>query len=202
MLAANLALQLEKDERQPSKLHQNERREDRGGGDVQRGGSPDHRPRPGQETDAGGHRSGACQDPLVHAEMFVERQHHGHGHQEGGPEPSRCTNSVRTALARTMRVGLAPAIGRIRSMIGSSIPVPVMIQKYRMAKMNVATIGATLRTTRHKCGSGESESSGQGRGHWYRNQRDQRRHPLAEDGRSEEHTSELQSPMYLVCRLL
>src|ERR1017187_8018410 len=119
MLAANLALQLEKDERQPSKLHQNERREDRGGGDVQRGGSPDPRPRPGQETDAGAHRSGACQDPLVHAETFVERQHHGYGHQEGGPEPSRCTNSARTAVARTMRVGLAPAMCRIRSMIGA-----------------------------------------------------------------------------------
>src|SRR5437879_7923960 len=29
-----------------------------------------------------------------------------------------------------------------------------------------------------------------------------RGHPPACDGRSEEHTSELQSPMYLVCRLL
>src|SRR5436189_4453879 len=30
----------------------------------------------------------------------------------------------------------------------------------------------------------------------------QKEHPVAERKRSEEHTSELQSPMYLVCRLL
>ena len=70
------------DEHQTDDLHRDQRPEQIGRRNAQRGRGPQHRPRPGQEIDAGGHGGHARKDPLVHPEALEQRQHRRNGDEE------------------------------------------------------------------------------------------------------------------------